>query len=43
VPATEVGEAIISSDPETRKIIVSRDKPRLYRQVITNLDRAAGD
>ncbi len=42
VPATEVGEAIISSDPETRKIIVvTDDETAAYiGQVITNLDRA---
>jgi len=42
VPATQVGEAIISSDPETRKIIVvTDDETAAYiGQVITNLDRA---
>ncbi len=42
LPATEVGEAIISSDPETRKIIVVTDDEtaQYIGQVITNLDRA---
>lgn len=42
VPATQVGEAIISSDPETRKIIVVTDDEtaQYIGQVITNLDRA---
>lgn len=39
--ATQVGEAIISSDPETRKIIVITDDETAAHigQVITNLDR----
>lgn len=42
-PATELGEAIISSDPETRKLIVVTDEEtaQYIGQVITNLDRAA--
>jgi len=42
-PATELGEAIISSDPETRKLIVVTDDEtaEYIGQVITNLDRAA--
>lgn len=41
--ATELGEAIISSDPETRKLIVVTDEEtaQYIGQVITNLDRAA--
>ncbi len=41
--ATEVGEAIISVDPETRKIIVVTDEETAEHigQVVTNLDRAA--
>ncbi|MBL9127432.1 MAG: hypothetical protein JNL97_07290 [Verrucomicrobiales bacterium] len=42
LPATEIGEAMISSDPETRKlIVVTDDETAAYiGQVITNLDRA---
>ncbi len=42
-PATELGEAVISSDPETRKLIVVTDEEtaQYIGQVITNLDRAA--
>ena len=41
--ATQVGEAVISSDPETRNIIVVTDDEtaQYIGQVITNLDRAA--
>jgi general secretion pathway protein D len=41
--ATQVGEAVISSDPETRKLIVVTDDEtaQYIGQVITNLDRAA--
>lgn len=41
--ATQVGEAMISSDPETRKLIVVTDAQtaQYIGQVVTNLDRAA--
>lgn len=41
--ATEIGEAIISSDPETRKLIVVADDETAgyIGQIVTNLDRAA--
>ncbi len=41
--ATEVGEAMVTSDPETRKLIVVTDDEtaQYISQVITNLDRAA--
>ncbi len=41
--ATEVGEAVISSDPETRKLIVVTDDETAgyIGQIVTNLDRAA--
>ena len=41
--ATQVGEAMVSSDPETRKLIVVTDDVTAAQigQVITNLDRAS--
>jgi general secretion pathway protein D len=41
--STEVGEAMVTSDPETRKLIVVTDDEtaQYISQVITNLDRAA--
>ena len=41
--ATEIGEAIISSDAETRKLIVVTDDEtaQYIGQIVTNLDRAA--
>lgn len=41
--ATEVGEAMVTSDPETRKLIVVTDDEtaQYISQVVTNLDRAA--
>lgn len=41
VPTGEVGEAIVTSDPETRRLIVITDEEtsQYVSQVITNLDR----
>src|SRR5205085_9421818 len=41
VPNGEIGEAIVTSDPETRRLIVITDEETapFVNQVITNLDR----